>query len=287
MEYVQKLVAGGYYEVTRVGADITYIVRARCMMTFKKMIAAAAKHGGTLVSRVWNGVDEKVTLRCSAHHEWTTTARTVIYQDSWCPECARERQRLGIEEAVRIAVKNGGTCLSHEYTNEHTVLRFLCGEGHQFEETLNEVKQKGVWCRLCQPKSCRHRILGKLRFGDAMALAEKSGGRHLGTTDRLTHVTHWECHNGHQWKESARSLLIRGSFCPSCDGRSAAMLRKVQKTAKARGGRCLSVTYENNYTPLAFECINGHQWEAAWKNVGGNCTWCPECARLASRQKIA
>jgi DNA invertase Pin-like site-specific DNA recombinase len=50
--------------------------------------------------------------------------------------------------------------------------------------------------------------------------------------------------------------------------------------AASKGGRCLSVEYENYYGKLRFACREGHAWEASGKTIreGG---WCPECAKAA------
>ncbi len=52
----------------------------------------------------------------------------------------------GIQE---IARERGGKCLSTEYKNSLTKLRFQCKNGHEFEATPNAVKNEDHWCPIC------------------------------------------------------------------------------------------------------------------------------------------
>ncbi len=57
-------------------------------------------------------------------------------------------RRLTIEERREIGEKRGGECLSPEYVNAHTKLRWRCEKGHEWEATPNHVK-RGSWCPYC------------------------------------------------------------------------------------------------------------------------------------------
>jgi hypothetical protein len=53
-------------------------------------------------------------------------------------------------------------------------------------------------------------------------------------------------------------------------------IKDAQELALSRKGRCLSVDYVNNSTPLLWECADGHRWTATYNNVKNN-RWCPQC----------
>ena len=53
----------------------------------------------------------------------------------------------------------------------------------------------------------------------------------------------------------------------------------MQEIAQMRGGLCLSDTYINLKSPLNWQCIEGHLWEAKPENIR-NGSWCPECRRI-------
>lgn len=65
----------------------------------------------------------------------------------------------------------------------------------------------------------------------------------------------------------------------------------MRAIASERGGRCLSVTYINQRSPLKWECSAGHQWEACGGQIKGSRnkpgTWCPDCGRQRSARKRA
>ena len=46
------------------------------------------------------------------------------------------------------AKAKGGECLSTEYINRKTKLRWRCAEGHEWEATSHHVK-RGTWCGTC------------------------------------------------------------------------------------------------------------------------------------------
>lgn len=68
-----------------------------------------------------------------------------------------------------------------------------------------------------------------------------------------------------------------------------AKLSEMQEIASSRGGKCLSASYVNVRTHLAWECSEGHQWRATPDQVKGGINkvgnWCPKCSRVRARQK--
>ncbi len=62
-------------------------------------------------------------------------------------------------------------------------------------------------------------------------------------------------------------------------------LADMQKAARLRGGRCLSASYVNCYTPLRWECARGHRWSAIAHSVRQG-HWCNACAVEKRRQTL-
>ncbi len=58
------------------------------------------------------------------------------------------KRRLTIEEMQRIAQERGGECLSTEYIDGKTKLKWQCKVGHEWEARPNNVKH-GTWCPTC------------------------------------------------------------------------------------------------------------------------------------------
>jgi hypothetical protein len=55
-------------------------------------------------------------------------------------------------------------------------------------------------------------------------------------------------------------------------------IEMCQELAKERGGKCLSVVFEYTKSNLKWQCSKGHIWEANYRNVKHNNSWCPDCA---------
>jgi hypothetical protein len=54
-------------------------------------------------------------------------------------------------------------------------------------------------------------------------------------------------------------------------------LNDAIKIAKSREGKCLSIEYINNITPMLWECNKFHQWTARFYNIKNKHSWCPHC----------
>jgi hypothetical protein len=48
-----------------------------------------------------------------------------------------------------IATKKGGKCISDEYVNSSTKLRWECGRGHIWDAAPSDIK-RGKWCPECK-----------------------------------------------------------------------------------------------------------------------------------------
>src|ERR1019366_7911352 len=75
-----------------------------------------------------------------------------------------------------------------------------------------------------------------------------------------------------------------GTWCPVCAHNQRLELAALQKIAASRGGDCLSRTYVNERTALAWYCAAGHCWSATPAKVKRG-SWCPKCAGIRRRSK--
>ena len=194
-----------------------------------------------------------------------------------------------------LARQQGGECLSEEYVDQNTPLRWRCASEHEWESRPHDVKQ-GYWCRECYRLRHRQRceIEKRKKFAEAKALARKNGGTCLSTVYEGNSVPlQWRCANGHVWSTKPINVTI-GHWCPEC-GKDVAAARArstrlgielMRKLASKRGGRCLSTNYVNTQTKLHWECKVGHRWFAVPSNVK-NGSWCPACAHKRLAQNLA
>jgi len=57
--------------------------------------------------------------------------------------------RLTIEEMHKIALERNGECLSTEYINARTSLKWKCHNNHVWSACADSIKNNGTWCRKC------------------------------------------------------------------------------------------------------------------------------------------
>ena len=98
-------------------------------------------------------MQESVEWSCSEGHRWTTHLYRVR-QGRWCPACASranaEAQRNNnLGAAKLLALERGGECLETENFGMLSVVRWRCGEGHEWDAKLTDVDHKGTWCPHC------------------------------------------------------------------------------------------------------------------------------------------
>ncbi len=114
---------------------------------------AQAKSGKCLSSE-YKGSDIKLKWQCSKGHIWDAVPSSVK-SGRWCPDCAG-RPRLNLENAKLAAFQFGGKCLSKEYINVKSPMKWSCSEGHEWITSFDSVRQ-GNWCRRCSQKRRRMR----------------------------------------------------------------------------------------------------------------------------------
>jgi hypothetical protein len=181
-----------------------------------------------------------------------------------------------LERMQRLARNRGGECVSDEYKNSQSKLRWRCKLGHEWEAIPNSIAPrdgfKGSWCPICAGKLSKQGMLQQL-----IKLAASRNGVLLSKYYRnaRSHVL-WRCAKGHQWKALPDSVK-RGSWCPVCCGTFPLTLAKMQDYASAFGGKCISKQYVNNKSYIRWRCAEGHEWRSKPDHVLHG-TWCPICS---------
>jgi hypothetical protein len=172
-----------------------------------------------------------------------------------------------------IAIERGGKCLSKEYVNSETKLKWKCSEGHKWEATPHSVKSKKSWCQKCKSNSQKNTI------EDMQRLASKNGGKCLSKKYVLNNVNLlWECSKGHRWKNQPANITM-GQWCPKCSKDAEKLtLKEMKRLASINGGKCLSTEYIDIKTKLKWECAEGHQWMGLPASIKHHDSWCPVCA---------
>jgi ribosomal protein S27AE len=188
-------------------------------------------------------------------------------------------RKLTLEVFQDIARERGGECLSTEYVNNRTHLRWRCADGHEWFARGDCVKDGNQWCPQCFTNKAR------LDISVYQRIAEKRGGKLLSTEyENSNSKLLWECDQGHQWEAVASGVKNKRSWCPQCSNNVKLDISVYQKIAEERGGKLLSTEYERSIQKLLWECEQGHQWEATGYSVKIRKSWCPQCSKSKSER---
>jgi hypothetical protein len=244
----------------------------------------------------WLGSRHRYTFHCLQGHQWQRSA-SVQRTNATCPDCGRARGGLkqrkveNLQKLHEIAKARGGHCLSVEYEGARRRYEFICASGHQWLAQADDVLS-GRWCRLCaisamrgrpKPAGMMARLGEKRRLPDGLQQlqqrAHDKGGECLSTTYLGgTRKYAFCCQAGHRF-EMLASTVFAGRWCRACAFDATRLgLKAAQQAAKARGGLCLSVHYQNNQQPLTWQCDRGHVWSAPLATVRNKGCWCAQCA---------
>jgi hypothetical protein len=134
--------------------------------------------------------------------------------------------KLTLEDARAAARERGGWCLSEEYRDNRTSMKWRCGRNDVWCAPFKYVRA-GRWCPLCVGRFKNRQV--------ARELARERGGRCLSATYvNLRAPMRWRCAGGHEWTTALRNVKHRGSWCPACAGRRGALPAPTPVAGAAR-----------------------------------------------------
>jgi hypothetical protein len=189
--------------------------------------------------------------------------------------------RFHIQDMRIIAQQLGGKCLSKEYIDSYTPLKWMCENGHTWDLPYSKISQ-GAWC-----SQCAHDEYKLERYAELKQIAQQKQGRLLSPKyiKALTKLK-WQCRRGHTWWAVPASIKNIGTWCFKCSvidnaEKAKDSIDKYKKIAQKHSGKLLSAVYINSQTKLKWQCANKHEWWAKPNNVSVSKSWCPYCAGTA------
>ncbi len=236
----------------------------------------ALERKGLCLSDEYQGPHKPLLWQCEFGHQWRGMPNNVK-RGAWCPECGYKRsadlKKPTISDMQELARSRKGFCLSAEYIDAVTKLDWECKEGHRWSAIPDSIK-RGSWCPECASKNSGKEK--RLTIGEMRAIAEQRGGFCLSKTYKSIKISlKWKCSEGHVWMASPGNVKA-GKWCRVCAGLEKLTLKDMQNIAESRGGKCLSLEYENVDSNLEWECSEGHRWQATANSVKSG-TWCGVC----------
>lgn len=245
-------------------------------LSIEDMHTLAKEHRGKCLSTEYLNNKTPLEWQCEKGHRWKARPDSVR-NGKWCLICSG-KQPLTIELMREIAGQHGGKCISTEYVNDDTKLKWQCAEGHVWEARSQNIR-KGQWCRVCSGAL-------KLTIEEMRSIAESKGGKCLSSEykDNKTKLK-WQCSEGHIWEATPNPIKSKGNWCPTCAIKNHKKPKRkltiddMRLLAMSRQGKCLSDVYTNGATKLFWKCKEGHVWEATPESVKNAGSWCPTCAR--------
>ncbi len=239
--------------------------------TIQNLQQWANDHGGKCLSKEYIGIDKNHTWRCDKGHVFDMRP-IYVRQGAWCVPCTIHNQKVAALELMHEwADKIGSKCLSKEYINQFTSLKWKCKNGHTFNRT-RKLFARNTSCIQCKIDEKKNKKLKRIQKIAASRRGKCLSDTYINGSLKLE----WECEYGHRWKASSENVLNRKSWCPHCVGTARLSIDLMHKTAKAKGGKCLSKKYINTTTPLKWQCSKGHMWTTPASNIRDG-TWCPKC----------
>ncbi|MDR0736561.1 MAG: hypothetical protein LBF51_07000 [Zoogloeaceae bacterium] len=120
------------------------------------------------------------------------------------------RMKYSLEYTQQIARQRGGVCLSAQYVDFRSKLKWKCREGHVWEGRLENIL-RGRWCSVCREQKKEADRLQKAR-----QLTTSRGGECLSDEYAPGEKLLWRGKNGHLWRAKPNSILSRATWRPEC-----------------------------------------------------------------------
>ena len=236
-------------------------------LTIEYVIRYIEEFGYKCLSEEYIGYNSKLVLQCNKNHRYETSW-SCFQQGGRCSICSGNEKKTieGIKEYVE---KFGYKCLSNEYVNNKTKLKFQCNNGHIYEVVWSSLQQ-GCRCPVCSNRK-------KKTIEEIRSYVEKFGYKCL-SEEYISSKTKLkiQCDKGHIY-EVIRPAFMRGQRCSICAGLKKKTIEEIRSYVEKFGYKCLSEEYINAHSYLEFQCNNNHTYKAIWSNLKRG-SRCPLCA---------
>ena len=123
----------------------------RIRYTIEEIYVLAKSKNGKCLSTEYKHNREPLRWKCNiCCYIWDTALKNIHKSNNgtWCPNCAR-RPIVTILIAKKLAIQRDGKCLSTEYVNNKTNLKWQCNKCEHIWEYRFDRVNSGTWCPNC------------------------------------------------------------------------------------------------------------------------------------------
>lgn len=248
----------------------------RCFECAKKIRADKRRTPEILVRKAFEDAGYK--LLEEAYHDNVTRMSCVCPEGhritcSWasfkkggrCVKCAKIQQgktrKLNTSAKAKFAFETEGYQLLDEYTNAHTLMRFICHQGHQHQTSWTNF-QSGKRCPYCSNSApvTQERIQNSFEIEGYTLLDQYTQKK-----KRLRFI----CPLGHKYSISWDNWNT-GYRCAICSG-SVITRKKVKEAFERENYQLLTRYKRDNTQKLDFICPKGHFHKITWADFNSGC----------------
>ncbi|CAG8836506.1 23482_t:CDS:1, partial [Racocetra persica] len=170
--------------------------------------------------------------------------------------------KYSIYDACKIAESQGGQCLSNNYINCNTPLRWKCAKKHEWTANFHSIKNGKTWCSTCSDTRLDISVAKELAYSkNGECLSEE----YINNRSPLL----WHCDKEHEWIANLMKIKNHSSWCPGCRRIKPLNLEIAKQIAHDRNGKCLSTEYKNSNAPMQWQCVMGYKWNATLRSISG------------------
>jgi len=180
--------------------------------------------------------------------------------------------RLTLDDCVKAAKAHDGYCLSSQYFNCLSVMKWECRELHIFDAPFDSIRRGRSWCPECAPNK-------KLTQEFVEDIVKSKDGYLLSRYESIEKKLKVRCNkDGHIWHTTLKNIK-KGVWCPKCAKNAKIDIGEVEKFINNKGGTLIDATdYKNSKSYIKVRCDkDGYIWKTTWDYLKQR-KWCPKCA---------
>lgn len=173
-----------------------------------KFINKIKDKNGILLSKYFNS-EIQVDLQCMNGHQWSTSPKHIVNDDSWCGDCPTSAE-IEAERRLREVIKNKHGTLLTEYNGIHNEITIECEFGHSFDVEANSITSMNSWCSRCSGNSPEQAA------EEFIKIVEQNKGQVLGTYINSNTPVSVKCEKNHIFPGIPTSIKAGRTWCTIC-----------------------------------------------------------------------